>query len=311
MGWTADEIPDLSGKVAIVTGANTGLGKEIATRLAEHDATTVMACRTAAKAEAAKKEILAEIGERKRLEVMALDVSSLESVRSFAVEFSSKYKRLDILMENAGVMALDPKQESVDGFEMQFATNHIGHFLLTKMLMPLLEKTEGSRVVTHSSAANFSGKFQWDDIQGEKSYKPWDQYSMTKLANICFANELNKRVQTAGKGFPTTYSVHPGGVRTQLLDNAVQDFRAKTFDFFSSYAFGTFETGSRPALFACAAPEAEPGAFYGPTGPIPMLSLMNGSYPGKIAPNKLALDSEECKKLWELSEELIEEKFDI
>uniref|UniRef100_A0A7S0BNV8 Protochlorophyllide reductase n=1 Tax=Rhodosorus marinus TaxID=101924 RepID=A0A7S0BNV8_9RHOD len=297
MGWTAEDIPDLSGKVAVVTGANTGLGKEITARLAEHNGTVVMACRTASKAEEAKKEILAEIGEGKRLDVMKLDVSSLESVRSFAVEFSSKYNRLDILMENAGVMALDPKQESVDGLEMQFATNHIGHFLLTKQLIHLLEKTEGSRVVTHSSAANFSGKFQWDNIQGEKKYKPWDQYAMTKLANICFANELNKRIQAAGKGFPTIYSVHPGAVRTQLQDNAVQDFRTTMYYFLSAFAFGTFETGSRPALFACTAPDAEPGAFYGPTGLVPFLSLMNGNYPGKQEPNKLASDSDECKKL--------------
>jgi len=123
---------------------------------------------------------------------MVLDLSSSESVRSFALEFLSKYNQLGILVENAGVMALDPKQESVDGFELHFATNHIGHFLLTKKLMPLLDKTEGSRVVAHSSAANWRGKFQWDDIQGEKNDVPCDQYAMTKLVNSSPTSETNE-----------------------------------------------------------------------------------------------------------------------
>jgi len=135
---------------------------------------------------------LAKIGEVKALEVMVLDLSSSESVRSFALEFLSKYNQLGILVENAGVMALDPKQESVDGFELHFATNHIGHFLLTKKLMPLLDKTEGSRVVAHSSAANWRGKFQWDDIQGEKNDVPCDQYAMTKLVNSSPTSETNE-----------------------------------------------------------------------------------------------------------------------
>ncbi|KAJ8901151.1 hypothetical protein NDN08_005011 [Rhodosorus marinus] len=310
--WTADDMPDLVGKVAVVTGANLGLGREITKRLAEHNATVVMACRTASKGEATKKELLNEIGEDKSLVVMTLDVSSLESVKTFAKEFSSKYNKLDMLVENAGVMALDPRGTSADGYEMQFATNHLGHFLLTKLLLPTLEKTEGSRVVTQSSLASYQCKgFNWDDIQAEKSYDLWKQYYMTKLCNVCFAKELNTRLQNAGKSNPTAYVAHPGVIIGNLQQNSRQSLFEKVVYAVFGLFQGTYETGARPALYASSSPGATPGAFYGPSGPIYYVSDVGGAHPGEVKPPPISMDVEERRKLWELSEQLADVKFTI
>ncbi|KAJ8905618.1 hypothetical protein NDN08_002124 [Rhodosorus marinus] len=310
-GWTADDIPDLDGKVAIVTGSNHGIGREIAKRLAEHNATTVMACRTAQKAEIAKQELLEEIGEEKHLVVLTLDVSSLESIRNFSREFSSKYKRLDVLMENAGQLTFGPRQESVDGLELQLATNHVGQFALATHLMSMLTKTEGSRLVTQSSSASWIGKFDWDNLQGEKTYSTWSQYAMTRLANVAFAKELNSRLEASGKSFPTAYAVHPGFVMKELEPGARQGMLQKIGSAVVYPLAGTLETAARPALYACTAPDITPGAFYGPQGPIPIISAMNGQYPGENYSNKIVLDADQRSKLWEVSEQLCKAQLKI
>uniref|UniRef100_A0A7S2ZL87 Protochlorophyllide reductase n=1 Tax=Rhodosorus marinus TaxID=101924 RepID=A0A7S2ZL87_9RHOD len=309
--WTAADIPDMTGKVAIVTGSNIGLGLEIIKRLAEHNATTIMAIRTVAKGEQAKEGVLKEIGADKTINIMPVDVSSLESVKKFANEFSSKYDRLDLLVENAGIMALETRKESVDGYEMQFATNHLGHFRLTNEVMPLLKKTKGSRVVAQSSSANWYGNFEWDNLNATKKYDPWVQYCMTKLANVFFAKELNARVKAAGLEQPTAYSAHPGLVVGQLQAQGKQGFFEKLMYSFTSPMAGTYETGARPALFASTSPEATPGAFYGPTGWIPFARDLGGKHPGEVSPNKLALDETMRKRLWEESEKLTKAEFKI
>ncbi|KAJ8903936.1 hypothetical protein NDN08_000467 [Rhodosorus marinus] len=309
--WTAADIPDMTGKVAVVTGSNIGLGLEIIKRLAEHNATTIMAIRTVSKGDKAREDVLKEIGADKKIEIMPVDVSSLESVKKFADEFNSKYDRLDVLMENAGIMALETRKESVDGYEMQLATNHLGHFRLTNELMPLLKKTKGSRVVAQSSSANWYGSFDWDNLNATKKYDPWVQYCMTKLCNVFFAKELNARVKAAGLEQPTAYSAHPGLVVGQLQEQGKQGFFEKLLYMFTTPMAGTYETGARPALFACTSPAATPGAFFGPTGWVPIARDLGGKYPGEVAANQLSLDAAMRKKLWEESEKLTKAEFKI
>lgn len=287
--------------MAIVTGSNIGLGLEIAKKLSEKNAHVILACRTPAKAEAAREEIIREFPSSE-ISVMELDLSSMESVRSFAVSFQEKFNRLDILMCNAGVMAFQERHESVDTYELQLATNHLGHFLLVGLLMKVLERTEGSRVITQSSSANWFGSFNWDDLNAEKKYNRWAQYCMTKLANIMFVNELNKRVKAAGRSYPKGLSVHPGLVIGQLQTNSsgnnqVDMFLYKVFGTLG----GTYETGALPAIFACTSQEAEPEKFYGPNGFYG--GIFKGNHPAEVAPNKLSANENEMRKLWEVSEE--------
>lgn len=308
--WTIADIPDLSGKVAVVTGANIGLGMEIAKRVAEKGATTILACRNATKAGKARDELQAALGSAANLEVMALDVSSLASVAEFCTAFTAKYSRLDILMCNAGVMALEERQESVDGIELQLATNHIGHFALVGRLLPVLAATAGSRVVTQSSSGNWQGAYDWDDLNGEKQYGRWKQYSFTKLANVAFATELNKRIAAAGLPGPTAFSVHPGLVIGQLQSVSAGNsaFYKFLYGFFARFA-GTYQTGALPALYACTEPEAEKGEFYGPNGM--MRGTFRGDHPTVVEPNALAKDDEQIEKLWAVSEQMSKFTYDF
>lgn len=308
--WTVSNIPDLSSKLAIVTGANIGLGLEIAKRLAQHNAQVIMACRNMQKAAAARDQLLSELGPQAKLTTMQLDVSSFASVRDFAQKFLAQYDRLDILMCNAGVMALQTRQTSADGFEMQFATNHLGHFLLTGLLMRRLAGTEGSRVVTQSSAAGWFGSFDWEDLNAEKTYSRWKQYCMTKLANVTFVNELNRRVTLSGKNRPKAFSVHPGLIVGQLQnvsagDNVLDKMLYKLMGFVA----GTYETGALPALYACTASEAKVGEFYGPNGIL--RGVLRGNHPAVVAASTVARDAAHMKMLWEVSEEFTGFKYDF
>mmetsp|Transcript_6448 Transcript_6448/g.19545 ORF Transcript_6448/g.19545 Transcript_6448/m.19545 type:complete len:314 (+) Transcript_6448:162-1103(+) len=308
--FSVETIPDQGGKVAIVTGANIGLGLEIARVLAAKNAHVVLACRSVEKGENAKTKLEETIGKDAKVEVMRLDVSSIASAKEFAAEFKRRFQRLDMLMENAGVMALQSRRESEDGFELQLATNHIGHFVLAGELMPLLKATEGSRVVTQSSAANWNGKFDFEDLNAEKSYQRWSQYSMTKLANVVFATELQRRLNEKGLNSPTAYSVHPGYVYGQLQDNAAQGsfFEDLIYRVLKPLA-NTYAEGALPALLALTDPEAKPGSFYGPDG------FFGGTFSGSSAtsakPNKLSSDEQTMRRLWEVTEGMAKYKFEI
>lgn len=293
-----------------MTGANVGLGLEIAKRLAAGQAHVVMACRNLSKADAARTKLLGKLGRKAQLTTLQLDLSSLESVKSFAREFERRFDRLDVLMCNAGVMALKEREVTADGFEKQLATNHLGHFLLTGLLMGMLRRTEGSRVVTQSSSAGWVGSFDWADLNGEKGYSRWKQYGMTKLANVTFINELNRRVTEAGAEWPKGFSVHPGVVVGQLQAVAaggsmLERMVYKMFDMVG----GTYEQGALPALYACVAPEAAVGEFYGPDGFYG--GALRGNHPAVVRPNRLALDEGEMRKLWEVSEEMTGFKFEL
>ena len=217
--WSQKDIPDLSGKIIVITGANSGLGFESAKTLAGKGAHIVMAVRTPAKGETARADIL-KTNPDASLEVMKLDVGDLSSVRAFAEVFKAKYNRLDILANNAGVMAI-PRQETVDGFEMQLGVNHLGHFALTGLLLDVIVNTPDSRIHNVTSSANFTGSIHFDDLMLEKDYGRWESYGQSKLANVFFTFELQKRLTAAGISTITNTS-HPGLVLTNLQANSVE-----------------------------------------------------------------------------------------
>ena len=196
MSWTVADIPDLTGKTMIVTGSNSGLGYECALALAGKGAHVVVACRSQEKGTEALSRIRS-VHRDAHLELASLDLASLASIRSFAGQFASEHDRLDMLCNNAGVMAI-PYRETADGFEMQFGTNHLGPFALTGQLLPVLLKTSGSRVVAVSSGVHHYGRMRFDDLMGARSYSTWPAYSQSKLANLLFTFELQRRLAAAG-----------------------------------------------------------------------------------------------------------------
>src|ERR1041385_6095959 len=191
--WTTADIPDQSGRVVVITGANSGIGYESAAVLARKGAQVVMACRSVDKAEHARQDIL-QTAPGAKVDILPLNLGDLSSVRTFAETFNARYDRLDILMNNAGIMST-PYGKTVAGFEMQFGTNHLGHFALTGLLMPKLLKTPHSRVVIVSSGVYLNGHINFDDLQSEKRYNPWSAYSQSKLATILFMEELQRKLQ--------------------------------------------------------------------------------------------------------------------
>ncbi len=222
--WTQQDIPDQTGKIIVVTGANSGLGFECSKTLAEKGATVVMTARNLQKGEQARSDILSEQPDAS-LDLMKLDVGDLSSVRDFAAAFKAKYDRLDILLNNAGVMAI-PRQETPDGFEMQLGVNHLGHFALTGLLLDVITQTPNARIHNVSSSANYMGTINFDDLMGEKEYSRWDAYGQSKLANIFFTFELQKRLTAAGYDTIANTS-HPGLVIGNLQENSVEQSGTK------------------------------------------------------------------------------------
>src|SRR5205823_8094665 len=213
MEWAAEQIPDQGGRVAVVTGANSGLGRIVARELARAGARVTLACRDASKGERAAAEIGSAVADA-RLEVAKLDLASLESVRNFAQRFGAAHDRLDLLVNNAGVMAA-PYRRTADGFELQLGTNHLGHFALTGELLAMLRDQPGARVVTVSSNAHKAGRIDFDDLQGERRYRRWRAYSQSKLANLLFMFELDRRAKAAGLEL-VSVAAHPGYAATNL-----------------------------------------------------------------------------------------------
>ena len=290
----------LEGKVAVVTGANSGLGLETARALATDGATVIMACRSVEKAKAAKEAIEREPLSGS-LEVVELDLASLESVRRGADQILQRHPILDLLINNAGVMAI-PLRRTVEGFEMQFGTNHLGHFALTGHLLDALTAAkDGARVVSVSSFAHWGGGIRLDDINWERRYFRWPAYSQSKLANILFARELHRRVEEAGLSILSS-ACHPGASATNLqfvaseLDGS--KVMRKLWGFVNRFTQSAAD-GARPQLFAATSPDALPNGYYGPDG--------FGEISGDAAPARLskrAKDAELARNLWELSEEL-------
>jgi NAD(P)-dependent dehydrogenase (short-subunit alcohol dehydrogenase family) len=293
--WTAAQIPTLSGKRAIVTGANIGLGYQTARELARAGAEVVLACRSVERGSAAAAKIVAE-QPRANLHVALLDLSTLESVRVFADEVLAGGS-LDILVNNAGVMALPLRQTTVDGFEMQLGTNYLGHFALTGLVLPALLAAPAPRVVSLSSNAHKRGKMYFDDLQMEHNYTPFGAYSQTKLAMLLFAIEL-QRQSTAHGSRLVSIAAHPG-----LSSTAIVRELKGGIAFITNLAFkfvGQDEAqGALPQLYAATAPEAKPGAYYGPGG---WMEFKGPPSPAALAPQ--AQDVAAQKRLWTVSEEL-------
>ncbi len=298
--WTQNDMPDMSGKVVIITGANSGLGLESTKAIAAKGATVVMACRNLRKAEAAKAEVFQQMPNA-RLDLMELDNASLDSVRAFADAFKAKYDRLDLLLNNAGVMAI-PRAETEDGFEMQFGVNHLAHFALTGLLLDMLTSTPGSRVHSVSSSAAFGGRIHFDDLMGEKAYNRWSAYGQSKLANAVFATELNRRLKAAGHD-TIANSSHPGLVMTNLQENSLQQSGAPLSERILYRLLGPLmgqdiSMGVLSQLYAATAPEAKGGVFYGPK------TFRVRGYPIEQKCNDALDDAALRKRFWDVSEEL-------
>ena len=215
--WTAAQIPAQQGKTALVTGANSGIGYQAALELARHGAHVLLGCRDLVKGEAALARLQRD-APGASAEVVELDMASLASVRGFARDFAASGRALDLLINNAGVMALPKREVTQDGFERQFETNHLGHFALTGLLIPALLQAAAPRVVTVSSLAHRNGKLEWDNLQGERKYVPWGAYNASKLANLMFARELDCRARAVGSKL-VSVPVHPGVSQTSIVAN--------------------------------------------------------------------------------------------
>jgi NAD(P)-dependent dehydrogenase (short-subunit alcohol dehydrogenase family) len=299
-GWTAAEIPPLQGRVAIVTGATGGLGEKAAQELARAGAETILAGRNAIKGQAAVAAIrdkfpAAQVG------FEAVDLADLASVAEFAQRYSSTHQSLDILINNAGVMALPHRQTTVDGFEMQFGTNFLGHFALTARLLPQLRAAAAPRIVNLSSIAHRTGTIDFGDLQGDRFYLPWKAYSQSKLAMLMFALELQRRSDATGWKL-ISLAAHPGWARTDLFTNGPGT--GGFIGFGAMLAAPIFsqsaEHGALPILFAATSPGVEPGGYYGPNG---IGELKGPPGPARIGPQ--AKNRATAARLWESSERLL------
>lgn len=299
--WTAGDVPDQSGRTAVVTGANTGLGLETARVLASRGARVVLACRDVAKGEAAADLIASQpVAPHARLRVVRLDLASLASVHAAADEIRSSYRRLDLLINNAGVMFV-PFQRSEDGLELTLAVNHFGHFALTGLLLERLLATPGSRVVTVSSNAYRRARADFDEPDSERAYKPGKAYDRSKLANLLFAYELNRRLQAAGAG-TIAVAAHPGNARTDLwrtssrLERALIGPRLRALNFWLAQSA---RDGALPILRAAVDPAAGGGDYFGPSG----WFEYTGS-PVRVDSSPASRDGAAQRRLWTRSEEL-------
>ncbi|TNY34959.1 oxidoreductase [Thermomonospora catenispora] len=294
-GWRAGDIPDLTGRRAIVTGANSGLGYRTALELARHGATVILACRSAERGEAALARLRAEVPSADAA-LGSLDLADLSSVRAFAEKQTDR--PLDILVNNAGVMAV-PRRTTADGFELQFGTNHLGHFALTGLLLPALLAAPSPRVVTVSSMLAWPGRIDFDDLQGERRYRRWRAYSQSKLANLLFAVELHRRAS----GALASMAAHPGYAATnlQLVGPRMSGDRlGERFAALGNRLFAQSDgMGALPILYAATAPGARSGACYGPRGLFQQRGL-----PTEVRTPPAAGDERTARRLWEVSEDL-------
>jgi NAD(P)-dependent dehydrogenase (short-subunit alcohol dehydrogenase family) len=304
-GWTADDIPDLTGRTAVVTGGNSGIGLIECRELARHGAEVILACRNQQKGEEAARQIrsaLGAAGKDARIEVRLLDLASLDSIKAFADSYAEEHPDgLDLLINNAGVMA-PPRLETEDGFELQIGTNHFGHFALTGRLFDSLKKRPGSRVVTVSSIAARMGKLNFDDLNSRERYSRWPAYGQSKLANQIFALDLQSLITEAGLDMKSM-AAHPGVSATNLtsagndLDSGLMGLISKPFLKLNDLVIAQgAEAGALPILRAATDPDLTGGSYVGCDG--------HGQRRGKpvvVPPLKPALDHEKAGRLWKES----------
>jgi NAD(P)-dependent dehydrogenase (short-subunit alcohol dehydrogenase family) len=301
--WTAADIPDQTGRTALVTGANSGLGLVCATELARAGAHVVLACRNAEKGAAAVESIARGVPGA-GVELASLDLGSLASVRACAESFSAQHDGLDLLINNAGVMA-PPRRATAEGFELQFGTNHLGHFALTGLLLGALRGGTDARVVTLSSNAHKMGRIGFDDLQSERRYSRWRAYGQSKLANLLFALELDRRLRAAGAGV-ASLAAHPGYAATNLQSAAAPVVDRLVMVATNALLAQSAERGALPALYAATVPGLEGGLYVGPDG----LGEFRG-HPRVVSPTSAARDPAAAARLWEVSEELTGVSFEL
>jgi NAD(P)-dependent dehydrogenase (short-subunit alcohol dehydrogenase family) len=290
--WGAADIPDQSGRIAVITGGNSGIGLEAARFLAGRGARIVLACRDESRAASAAADITASV-DGAEVETLPLDLSALESVRAAAAEIRSRYPRLDLLVNNAGVM-MTPHQRTADGFELQFGTNHLGHFALTGLVLPSLLPVPGSRIVTISSNGHKVGRINFDDLQSEQRYRRAGAYAQSKLANLLFTYELQRRLADAGA--PTiAVAAHPGTARTGLVRNLPAFAQVGSLLFPSQGA----SMGALPTVRAATDPAAAGGDYYGPA----CFAEFMGP-PRRVRSNARSHDAAAAQRLWAASEQL-------
>jgi NAD(P)-dependent dehydrogenase (short-subunit alcohol dehydrogenase family) len=299
--WNAADVPQLDGRTAVVTGANTGVGFETALVLARHGARVVLACRSAERAHSAAGRITERCGAKP--DILELDLASLESVRRAAALLSERHETIDLLVNNAGVMDV-PHGTTADGFELHLGINHFGHFALTGLLLPLLARAEGARVVNVSSVAHARGSIDFDDLGYDRAYRPGAAYARSKLANLLFSYELDRRLSAAGHR-TISLAAHPGLSRTELYRHEALPVRV-VLAALGPILYQDAAMGALPTLRAATDPAAAGGTYYGPGGwkeykglPVPVESVA------------AAHDEETARRLWDVSERLTGVSFPV
>jgi NAD(P)-dependent dehydrogenase (short-subunit alcohol dehydrogenase family) len=295
--WEAGRIPDQTGRVAIVTGANSGLGLVAARELARKGALVVLACRNMDRGRTALAEVEgAATGPEPQLE--ELDLADLSSVRSFAERIKTGHDGLDLLINNAGVMA-SPRRHTADGFELHLGTNHLGHFALTNLLLPLMEGRRDARVVTLSSNAHKTVRgISFDNLNGDRRYFRWNAYGQSKLANLLFALELDRRLRAKGSTVKSL-AAHPGYAATNLQSAAAPLVDRLVMKVGNTVIAQNDEMGALPVLYAATEPGLEGGTYVGPDG----IAEQRG-HPKVVSPNRAARNEETARRLWEVSADL-------
>jgi NAD(P)-dependent dehydrogenase (short-subunit alcohol dehydrogenase family) len=298
MAWTANDIPDLRGKTALVTGANSGLGFATALELARHGAEVHLACRDRIKAEAAASSIRAEVPNA-ALALVDLDLADLSSVGTAAAAFRERCEGLHLLVNNAGVMAV-PHLKTADGFELQLGVNYLGHFALTGLLLDRLSRAGGARVVAVSSLMHRFGRIRFDDLHAERRrYGRWSAYCQSKLANLMFTLELHRRLEAASIDIVAA-AAHPGYAATELQAAGARiggsRLEAAIMRLGNRFLGQPAARGALPTLYAATAPDVRSGDFFGPGG----FAALRGA-PKKAAPSARALDAEAASRLWAAS----------
>jgi NAD(P)-dependent dehydrogenase (short-subunit alcohol dehydrogenase family) len=303
--WTSADIPDQSGRTVVVTGANSGLGYETCRALATRDATVIMAVRDEGRGQAARDRLRAELGGGTgRLEVARLDLADLDSVRAFAAGLAERGAPIDVLVNNAGI-GMPPRTLTAQGFESQFGVNHLGHFALTGLLLPLLRRGAEARVVTVSSEAYRNGSINFDDLNGERSYRPAAFYQQSKFANVLFGLELERRARAGGVPV-TSLLAHPGFAATNLPASGAAGLVGLALRIGNALVAQPAERGAWSQLYAATAPDAEGGQFFGPGG----RTGMRG-HPVLLEPGAGAADPDTARRLWAVSTHLTGVKYEF
>ena len=298
--WTSRDVPDQTGRAFVITGSSGGIGLETARVLAQRGGDVVLACRNLHKATAARADILATAPDA-AVEVGFLDLSSLASVREFADWMHSNNRPLDVLINNAGIMAVE-QTITEDGFESQLGVNHLGHFALTGLLVERLLESEAPRVVTMSSLAHRSGTIAFDDLMSARRYKPFGAYGQSKLANLLFTMELQRRFRRVGRSDALALACHPGLASTNLASNIAPGLlqrAAKLTERFAPNLGQAAAEGAVPTLRAATDPEVNGGDYLGPS------QMMESRGPAvKVKARPKAYDVHDARGLWEASIEL-------